>query len=69
MTPYSTSDHIAIGTIDPTFSFIDLDESSQFFLLMDREQLARASNIDANFVSIPLKREVYERANIESTRI
>lgn len=62
MTPYSTSDHIAIGTIDPTFSFIDLDESSQFFLLMDREQLARASNIDANYVSIPLKREVYERA-------
>ena len=31
-------------------------------MLMDREQLARASSIDANYVSIPLKREVYERA-------
>ena len=43
----------------PTLSFIDLDESSTFFLLMEREYLGRASSIDAGYVSIPT----------ESTRI
>ena len=64
VTPFASSTHHTIGTLNPELSVISLDDSSTSFVKIEREHLENAQEIDDEYVAI--KRNVpseYELMN------
>ena len=52
ITPFGTNVHEAVGTINPEYSVIHLEDSSTSFVKIEREHLENAQEIDDKYVAI-----------------
>ena len=62
ITPFATSQHYAIGTINPELSGIVIDETSTVYVRVQREQLEFAFPVHENYSAILVERHVSESA-------
>jgi hypothetical protein len=62
ITPFATSQHYAIGTINPELTAITVDEISMAYVCVQREQLEFAFPVHENYSAILVERHVSESA-------
>ena len=62
ITPFASSTHHTIGTLNPGLSVISLDDSSTSFVKIEREQLENAQEIDDEYVAIMIPKKIHEEA-------
>ena len=62
ITPFGTNLHEAVGTINPEYSVIHLEDSSTSFVKMEREYLENAQEIDDKYVAIMIPKKFHEEA-------
>ena len=62
ITPFATSQHYAIGTINPELTAITIDETSMAYVCVQREQLEFAFPVHENYSAILVERHVSESA-------
>ena len=62
ITPFASSTHHTIGTLNPELSVINLDDSSTSFVKIEREHLENAQEIDDEYVAIMIPKKIHEEA-------
>ena len=62
ITPFGTTLHKAVGTINSEYSVIYLEDSSTSFVKIEREHLENAQEIDDEYVAIMIPKKIHEGA-------